>query len=371
MSGVGRPKSFTMKKGVLFIFFLGILLAGIVDAAADRWDCKRLAIQGIDCRRLNILDYSGDGSVFLAVERVGDLQTRLKGFCWNLRIFRFNSQNHLVRMNPILIPIIHFENFAVSDDGQTMIVSGEYGSKLLKIDLTSGNVETVFSRIPGKAGFRPEGRIWYAGGAFFCKGYFLDQGGRLIKNAVVKLDLSQPNQPQFFQETWDLDDTYKHLGKPLTELLISAATGFFTGKSDSGKETLYYSDNGKISPLDSATAFGRVAAGGNRVFYTVFVDKNMFEGILRDLSSQKTWNLRENKPFGLPYISKDGSVAVLGLPGTKKGFFSYFYGKQDDGFILHPIPDLQEVPRLFFRLSADGKAFAGLGPQGLIFGTIP
>lgn len=307
--------------------------------------------------------------MLFGLERVQSLELRMKGFASMLRAFSLDAQGRVTGVKNVLIPCYLVEDSAVSSDGKTVVLFGDEGTKILKVDLTTGEVSSLFKKTAGQAGFSPTTRIWYAGGHFFMKGYFYNSKGYLLNYAVAQLDLSKADDPKLFKSTWNLSETYHLIGKPVGEALISGNEGFLVG-TDGKIQTLFHYLAGKLSRVDSEKNFGSMAAAGNRVFYTFQVDSQHWGGVIKDLESGKSWMMNPESIVILPYLSETGQIAVVGMGNSKLKFY-YYSARQDNDFKLEPISNLQGTAPQILRLSGDGRRFAAQTPQGFNLETIP
>ena len=334
---------------------------------------------GIDFRKFKIVGFSGNNKTLLCIEKVNNLQLRLKGYVWIIRILSFNPYNQLTGYRSVLLRTSNLDNLAINHTGTIAILVTDYGTQIMETNLKSGKSKILFLHQRGKPAFVCRAFIYHYHGSFYTEGSYYNSKGYWVSDAIVRLNLNHPDSIKLFQKTWNIGKTRKSLGKMQNELVVSGRQDFLGAKkTNSPYNILYYCTPKKCVSIDKSIAYGGWAATGHRILYSALrIKKNtkkvFRQLIVKDTETGKTWILYSGpKAYLYPYLSKDGGrVAITATFNFKKGIMSYFYAKEQDNFKLKPFPHLQNVPLGIFRLSPNGKHYAFLNRDGLMIGTLP
>jgi hypothetical protein len=356
---------------ILSAVFILIFLQTCAAAAQIEYNSSYLARYGVDFSRFKMATFSENGKVGVGLEKVNSLKLRIKGDVWILRIFKFDTYNRILGIKSVLLPVSDIDNIAVDRKGKIAVIISQYGTEFLKVNLQSGKIKILFKHTKGKPGFRAQIFLGYRDGNFIAQGYFYDSKGYWLSNAVAKLNLSHPNSSNFFSKTWNIGKTFKQLGNVKSWWIVSGSEGFIAAQKGE-KVNLYHFDNGKITHLDTAKAYGGFAAANHRILYFALRPNGIRQTIIKDTLSGKTWILENSRtPYLYPYLSENGKIAVFALLNLKLARISFFYARQTDNFKVHPLKNLQNVLLGVFRLSGNGKRYSFQNKNGLFIGSLP
>lgn len=319
-----------------------------------------------------ITHLSGDGRTLFTLERTLDLSMKKKGMVYLIRAFRFSGagESVLEGVRTLSVPLTDLWQTAYDDQGTRALIAGERGGKMILLDVDSGKVTTLFQKKAGVPGFRSLPVLWHENGKYFALGYFYDKEEYASNDFLVEVDL-QKSGLQTFQKVLNMTEIEARLKKVLFTTLVPPDQGFF-GVLSADQQELVVLYNGDLQPLDSGLAFGGVAPTRNRVVYAVKRTGTIREIVVRDVPSGRSWSVAKGREaYTYPFISRDGKVIVVALLDFKSGRMTYFYGREEEGFSLKPIPDLTNKELGTFRFSGNGKNFAFLSHLGIIYGTLP
>jgi len=338
---------------------------------------QELARGGISTNSFKILGFSRDNQKLFAIEKVNDIRRLAKGSAFYLRVMDVRLDLRISTINTYLLPVREIDGIAFSDDGRKVLISGDYGTRFLELNVPTRAIRTIFQRQKGQAGFRSQTILVYRKGQFISEGYRYDDQGYYLNTAVVKLDLAHANSPSLFQETWNVTQTEKKLGPRMREFLATATTAYLIPKPASKEYTLWYYNNGALTQVDKGPEFGGWAGTEDRLLYTVDrgdKDHKIRSVILKDFQSGKSWTLSESTAlYTYPYLADEGRLAIVSLFDVidKKPVISFFYAREHHGFTIKPIPELQKMPLGIFRPSDDGQFYIFQNQKGITLGRIP
>lgn len=105
----------------------------------------------VNMSKLDPVNLAADGSYFVAVEGIYDLEKRAQGFTRSLRIIRF-PKKVLTTVDTIPLPITHWVNAVVNDTKNEVLVLGNHGTKILKVNLDTSDVQVIWQHTKGKPG---------------------------------------------------------------------------------------------------------------------------------------------------------------------------------------------------------------------------
>lgn len=359
-----------MRKLLIFFALFSVSLAHASFADQLKYGKAYLARLGIDLSRFKMAGFSGDGRTAVGIERVNSLALRAKGFVWVLRDFKLDPYGRLLSSSATLLPISDLENVAVDQTGKIAVVIAQYGTELVEVNLLRNKAKIVFTHEEGKPGFRTRQWITCHDGNFYTEGYYYDPEGYWVSDSVVLLDLTHPESVALFHKMWDIGKTRSALGTMRSEWIVSGTEGYLAAQNSKDVTLLAY-DDGKITTVDSAAAFGGFAGNSHRILYSALYDDGSRKTVLKDLQSGKSWILGEEKPYLYPYLSRDGKTAVVALIDFQNGRISFFCATEADDFSLKPVPDLQDVQLGTFRLAPNGKEYSFQDATGITIGTLP
>ena len=310
-----RTHSLFFASGAL-IFFL--MLLTLPQAYADvRISKSILAAKKINLKAFAIGGLSGDGRVLTGYEKITDVALKAKGFVYKLWIMEFpegcDDKPEKVLISDVMLPITEFQQFWISNDGKTVLITANRGAKFLTVDVPSKRVSVIFDHVKGQSGFRSDpGLIHFYHNAFHILGYFYNEKDQLTTKGMATVDLNQTGSAIFklAYDTKELEGL-----NPWYMDFVSPSSAFILIKNKKTRvDTLYFYENGKKKELDQSNAFVAEAAAANRIVYSLNRNKKTPECLIRDGVTGKTWKLSSgNKTFQYLFISRDKGDTVLYL----------------------------------------------------------
>lgn len=357
----------------LFLFlFLFVLFVAFVTKQAFclvHFSPEKLKKMGIDINRFQMVTLSQNGKVLLALEKTASKKVIYKGYSLILRVFYFKDGNFSY-LNSAYLPLKNLENLAISDDAKAALAVGDQGTKVLKVHIPSLQISSLFQHKKGKSGFRCYPLMWFRNGSFYTSGYFYDGEGHGGDDWVTPLDL-QKSGLNIFQKKWEVAKSQRAVGDVIGGWIVSENEAFWIVRGDDTLRLVSYL-NGKVYPLDEGVSFGGLAATDGRVIYSILRKNKEKATFIKDIVINKSWEIGEpGKPYNYLYLSEDGKTAIATLMDFINIKMTCFYGKEEDGFQLKPIPVLKGVPFGTFRFAGSGKSFAFLNENGLIVSEMP
>ena len=139
-------------KNILLVGFSFVLASSLY---AGEFIVKKSELQekDVDYETMHPINLARDGSYFVGVEMIKDLETRAKGFTRALKVIRFENKK-LSKVDTIEIPVTQWVNAVVNDKKDEVCVIGNYGTKIVRANLNTLQVDVLWEHKKGKEGFK-------------------------------------------------------------------------------------------------------------------------------------------------------------------------------------------------------------------------
>ena len=357
----------------------------------SQWKVTREDLEkyGIDFYQFHVGLFSYKGDIMVGYEFM-PLEYRKKGTVYGLRIFRFKPDGKFT-MDTVLLPIIFMVSLTFADNEQSIIVVGNYGTKIVKVNLRSNpmKVETIFQHEPKKPGFRTENLVITWNNKVYLSGYFYDKDQYWEDDAIAELKIEKNDVK--FVKTLSLTEAYKKLQIPAAKVLQVASgdcvyLAFNKAKKLLTEEeieqrtpaNLVCCNKGNIITIDKALSIGNFAATPDRIFYSAVrmippkpdpsKPKQQLENLLvsyncvKNINDKKKWDVPgKNVNYTYPFISQDSKTMIFCLINVMEQKMIVFYAREKENF--QPKVLLNEIPVSPMKLSGDGKAYLYMNPQ--------
>ncbi|MBI4606203.1 MAG: hypothetical protein HY721_29910 [Planctomycetes bacterium] len=277
----------------------------------------------------------------------------------------------------------------VFDTLHSVIVTGDGGGKIVRIDLESRQATLLHEPVAGRRGFRCGGLAWNGGeariGSFFdvfVEGYFYDEKQVAGPQRVARLSPA----PGLGGAGWELGHLQNQVevadmeGEVRARLYHCCRTGgggiegymFIARPVDvSSVQLLRVAPGADPVPVDEGVLLRGAAASGSRLLYfrrpsLADLAPGEAEVVLADLETGEKRVLGTGD-YCYPYLGGGGTVAVVAKIDWKTGGMQFLVAANDG-----PMPQFRSLRPFLssrgigtFRLSADGRTFAFLGPEYL------
>ncbi len=313
---------------------------------------------------------SQKGDTFVGYEFM-DIENRRKGLVYGLRIFRFKPEGKYT-VDTVLLPIAFVVSLAFTDQEKSLIVVGNYGTKILKVNMQTLQFETIFQAQTGKPGFRTDTLVVSWANRVFLSGYFYDKDQYWIKDAVVELRMAEKDVK--FIETVNLTELYqKFKTQPRIMYIASGDAVYFAylkpfkslteEDKRKGAMLLVCYNKGELITVDRGLAIGNFAGNGDRVFYSILKDAKTRRTYVKSFEDNQVWEVGEKDvSYTYPFISSDSKTMVYCTVSALDQKMNVYFARESDNFKQKEI--LHEVPVGPMKISGDGKLYLLMNPEG-------
>jgi len=329
----------------------------------------------VDIKKLNPVNLAPDGSYFVAGEGVQDLEKRAQGFTRMLRVLRF-SQKKLSKVDTILLPITQWVNAVVNDTKNEVLILGNQGTKILRVNLDTMQLETLWEHKKGKAGFKIGPSLLCDKGTYYATGWFYDEQQFWQGDFLVQLGIKEEKKGQFevrFLKRVKLDDVFinkeeefnkAHYYISGTELLYNIV------KIKERKTHLMHYKNKQIHALDKGFLLDVFIGNAYKIFYSVVYDEKpeVLQHFVMDLKTKKKWKIgADNEYYTYPFLSPKGDKLLVCVLNERYKVLTVYIAKEKDNYHLDKL--LHNVPIGPMHISADGNVYSLMTPQWLRIGN--
>lgn len=358
---------------------LSFLLMGAVYAAPPAEDNAARVVSpqditemGMRTRAIRLANVSNDGNVVVFTDKERDPQILAKGQVWRLRVFRFPAGNGKPKMTTIQMPTTDLSQVTISPDGARALAISDRGTRFIGVDLVKGEAQVIFRHTKGEPSFRVIPEVaWFEKGAFHTIGYFMDADEVSTADAIVSVDV--PGRGfSAIHKVRDITELMKPFKGLQQELWHSSDQAYFVGRPNANTPFMLVSVFGdKPFVVAKAERYSNLAAGDGRVVYTAKEGTKTSMGVYDTLMA-KRWEIdTANRDMEYTYMSADGKALLGSTFDVKAGRMSTFYAQEADGYKLHPVPGMTDLPMGAQRFSGNGRVLWMYGPRGLRAYLIP
>lgn len=366
---------------MLIFLFLSVLWLVPEAIQAQQWSVTRSDLDryAIDFFQFKPALFSTKGDMFIGYEFM-DFESRKKGLVYGLRVFRFKPEGKFT-IDTIPLPISFVVSMALTENDQTAIVVGNYGSKILKVNLRTSKVDTIFQFTPGKPGFRTENLVISWAGKVYLSGYFYDKEQYCLNEAIVELRYADPKPENLFYQTTNLTEVHKQIGgQPHIMYIVNGDVVYFAYTKPPRKLTteekkagnnmyLYCWNKDKLIEIDRGTAVGNFAGTPDRVYYSIIKDRKTRGTYVKKLTDRKVWAIGEKDvPYTYPFISNDGKLVIFCTVSVLDQRMNVYFAKEQENFKTQQM--IQETSVGPMKLSGDGKMYLLMTPDEIKVGPV-
>lgn len=324
---------------------------------------------GVDYAKLEPVNLAYNGEYFVALEIVTDVKVKAEGVTRILRLFRFNG-NKIAKVESAKIPITHRVNAAVSDRKPEVFIVGNYGTKIVRVDLTKMQVDVPFQFKKGEAGFKSQGFLFCANGAFYATGEFYDNEQYWTGDAVAKLEVNKDGKIKPILK-YNTDEVFKSFKDGMVQAFyhVSGDQVFFNLiKPEERKTYLMLYKNKKITEIDKGELLNIFVGCENSVFYTV-KNQNKQQHFVKNLTTQKAWQIgTDNAEYTYPFMSDKGDILIVITITYSLKTLDAYYGKRQENYKLKRF--LRRASLGPMKMSADGRTFMIMTKDGYQYGEL-
>jgi len=337
----------------------------------------------VDLKRLDPINLGADGSYYAAVEGVQDVKKRAAGFTRALRIFRFKNKK-LAKVDTLLLPITSWVNAVVNDTKDEILVLGNNGTKILRANLETLEVQTLWEHKKGKAGFKVGPSLLCDRGEYYATGWFYDEQQFWKGDYFAKIEIKDEENTKAksksksgpevkFIKRINLDTIFNrsedefnkaHYYTSGSQLLFNIV------KVKERKTYLMHYKNQQITALDKGHILAVFISGESKAFYSVTYNEKpaVIQNFVMDLKTKKKWQIgKDNDFFIYPFMNKKGDRLIVCLMNEKYKVFSAYVGEEKNNYRLNKI--FHNLPLGPMHLSPNGNVYSLMTAEGLRIGN--
>jgi hypothetical protein len=335
-----------------------------------------LEAAGIDWGSLSLLAVSPEGSRFVlqdASVTVEEIQAGNGRILWSVM-----AQDNALRLLGIPLPVTSMQQVVFLDEDR-VLVAGNNGAKLLRVDLANGERCVLLEPVAGQPGFRAGPRASRFQGLVYTEGYFHDALQRMSRSSIARYEESGGASMLVHAAT--LDALYASVasmfGSLRADLIVGPELAYFlVQQPGAAGHSLVAFRQGEFLLVDQAVLPGGIAASGDRVVY-FRIGRESPLAVSKDLATGEQCSL-DVGDYTYPYLEDQGRLAVLSRIDWANGRMDFLAaelsGGGGGGAGLSPpklVPILRGVGIGALRVSEDGRSFVYLGASGLRPGSVP
>lgn len=350
------------------VFFLLFLSLSFTLSAQMFITAEEVEKHGVIYRHLQPVNLSHDGKYLVTSEAVDDIKLKAKGVTRILRVLRFKD-NKLEKIDSLELPIFHTVNLCVSDARDEMLVLGNYGTKLLKIDLKKMEMQTAFQLEKGKAGFKGGPFLLCHKGNFYATGWFYDEEQFWKGDYLAKMVFKKGEEVKF-QKAVSLDGLYgKQDGRILLYHYAAPTQIYFNIAKDKERLTylkVYRKKQEEI--VDKGFQVRSVVGTEDWVFYSIQrKEKEPFEHCIKDFKTGEKFNIGDPKSYyAYPFAKGDILIVIVVQPNVQT--FDAYYGTAGNKFQFDMFLSMEEMGPM--KVTKDGKIYMLMTRHGIKIGEV-
>lgn len=362
-----------LKTNFILLFTLAFLpLSILAQSNQTLIPVEELQKNGINLKVIEPVNIAYNGKYFVCMENVVDLSLKAQGITKILHVIHFDGDK-VTKVDSAQIPITHRVNAAVNDRKDEVAIIGDYGTKLVHVNLKTMAVKVPFQHRRGRGGYKMEDFLFSDRGRFYANAWRYDKD-QIWKGDYI-VGMSFKGKKARFKRMYDLKKNvteYKNKGFHQIVYHVSGRHVLFNWVNIEEKTTTLYSfRNGKHTEIDEGFLMRIFMGAGNNVYYQVTKkEKGPERYIMKNLDNNKEWNIgKPGDKFTYPFMSKDGKTLIVYKPNYRRRVINAFYGKQENDFKLQRFVRFEKIAPMKF--SADGSTYIMMIPtKGLIHGKL-
>ena len=331
-----------------------------------------LKTKGVNAKYMEIVGLSPDNKYLCVQGRaVRDAQNDdIRNLVF---VFNVNSDNSLGKLKTFTVnEVPRIEQIAFAPDSKSIIIVGQKGAKIVKLDISSGRVTTIMEHVKGQSGFKCFPPVLtYNHGEMLIQGYYYNEHTVCGPNTISILDTNKTGLDAFTQAN-DLDKMQLETRrgyKNFIETYPRKDIGFMAlTKGTGGWDCYRWSDKKGTQEFDKAQAILGFWGGDNRVIYSAQRTPQSFDLIIYDGEKDEKITLSEGRkdPYTYVFLSADGKTALFNEEDDQNKTTKIMYARESEGWEVKPLKDLdRRIRKGSLRISKDGTKAAQHSSQGI------
>ncbi|HNZ66936.1 MAG TPA: hypothetical protein PKM32_06155, partial [Planctomycetota bacterium] len=253
----------------ILFFFFSLSIQG-------QWQISKedLAKAGIEHSSFKMAILTTKGNLAIGYEYL-DLEHRKKGEIYALHLI-YLKPNNAFEVKSVVLPFTFLVGIGLIQNEKKAIIVGNYGTKIIILDLKTLEIKTIFEYQPKQPGFRTGTLVVGFKNKVYLSGYFYDKDQYWLGDYVAELIVSEDTNNIEFYKKINLQDAYSQIGgQPYIYQLISGNMAYFgiprqRDSKNRPQMDLYFYKNKKVEKIASGLTIGAFAGTEDVVFYTVF-----------------------------------------------------------------------------------------------------
>jgi hypothetical protein len=340
----------------------------LTPGADGRISAASLSAAGLDFQTVRMVGLSPSGSWLVMQDRMPGVTNVAAGVVRRLWILPVPGAVGTVIPRIVPVPATDILQFVFADDGTAFLIT-DNGSRLLKLNLTTGALTQVYEAGDGVAGFRFGPRAFRGAAGVCFSGWFHDAGLASRHESIVSLTTGA-GAPTL-EEAVDHDLVLAgvaSLGVVACEIPVGPQYFHFVVRTTDGNALLVTSRDGVVTVADDNVLASGLAVSGDRVLYfRRTADQSVPEVRVYDAVSGEIQVLGIGD-YCYPYLVDGGNVACVASLDWTAGSLTLWKAPVAVGASLQPVVTMTDIGAV--RVSTDGQVLACLGPDGLYVGTM-
>ena len=355
----------------------GLLLSwSAVPAEAEtvfhaNYDLKAL---GVDMQTTEIVSISPDNKFLCCLQRFRPVQGQKAHNTFY--IIQLSSSGSIVKVREFPVEGIgNIGQISFTPDSKHIVFTTLEGSKLVRMDCDTGELNTIMEHVPGKAGFVVYPQVLKLhDDKLLALGYHYNSEDFVGPQAIAEVDTDKSGLDAF-KNARLIDHVQAELHKPkyyaIREGFPALDVGFVTGFDLDNTYCEIFSwdgERGIIELIESCKGFEDEVYGGTRTVYSVQDDDGTYRLCVYDAKTDEKVVLSSGrqKPCYYTLMSDDGSTITFNEQTGEAEKYTTFYARESEGWKIKPIEGLEK--RMSFgrqRLSYDGRMMVFHNDDGL------
>jgi hypothetical protein len=266
-------------------------------------------------------------------------------------------------MSPRIVPAPIVDVLQMEFESATSaIVAADGGSRLLRLDLATGSLRSLYARVAGQPAFRASNYLLYSGGPMHVCGNFCAADGGAGPVQFARVDLAAAAPALVADGSLDaMRVAAATLGTVLQELPVSPRLAYFAVRSPEEHYLLLEHRDGALATLDTCLAPMGLAADSERVVWFHATPGPTVNVHVRFSGTSLTLGLGSGE-YAYPYLGALGSRVIVTSFDWPNARMTLLAAPADDSGSFVPIltAGIGAV-----RLSRDGLSIGCLAPEGL------
>lgn len=353
---------------VLLALVASLTLPALAQSISIRLTAGQLREKGINTFSFRPVCFTSNGLTLLGQDKA-PAEERAQGKVNRIWLLEFGVEGKVRDIHPLFLDIPSVEALALTPDDRTAVVAGQAGATFLRLPLDGSPVSVLMEHKHGEPGFR--GNPSYLRpipGDILTMGYFYDQEDYAGDTLLATLNASQQGRAAFTGGA-DIQKAQKSVPGFYASNYTGPSSGFMAAH-DGPQYQLYWWDGGNPRKIDEGDKLGSFWATGQRVCYVVYRTTGC-QAMFYDAATDKQVVLGPKGSYSYPFLSDDGSTAVVCQLDLTQAKMDVYYARESDNWQLKPVTGLQKVKMGAIRLSPNGRFMVFYNGDFLHFTELP